>query len=162
MFCFNRQGKQEDGLVTERFRNHSGASHFTKVIVNPRMTIRLDIHDHLYYNNSKSRDPTGRWNVDNFLQRPPVDTVLRMNHYWTKSYEEYVRRKGRGQGDRYYTMRERWQLVRHLPNVCNDTFVNDSLVEWAIPLVKENLAKRRSSEHFPTLDRRGFAFSNNA
>jgi hypothetical protein len=97
MYGCNGQETQRPGLVIERFRNHSSwdtaENRHTKMIVNTRMVRRMDLHEHFYRFNLTSRGPTGNWNVHHFFHRDPVFAPLRMNHYWTNSFQEFSRKR---------------------------------------------------------------------
>jgi hypothetical protein len=149
----NGQQKKEKGLVIERFRNHTdwdySMNRHTKTIVNPRMVSSFVIHDHNYFHGQRSRDATGRWNGVPMFDRPMVRDILRINHYGTKSREEYIGKRRRGRASvgtheiAYWVNRVDRDLAEAV-----DAISNDTAILWAIPIVKERLALRsqRSAE----------------
>jgi hypothetical protein len=78
-----------DGLVTENFRKNSGAVRHAKSIINPRAAFYvapLSVHTPVYLDFGFGRTETGE-------KHPWEDTIsvnaIRVNHYFTKSYEEF-------------------------------------------------------------------------
>jgi hypothetical protein len=154
---FGSNGKEtmEDGLVIERFRCHVpwefSINTFLKSIVNPRMVLYAGIHDNAYMDGVTCRDPLGNWKDQKIQGQPPVYDVLRLYHYKTKSYEEFHRKMSRGLGITMTpqgmakimsTLRER---IRGIPCAVNDTMMN-----WAVQLVKANIAQRLEDYHRST------------
>jgi hypothetical protein len=139
---------REPGLVMERFRNHAvwnhPATYFSKVIVNPRHVTRCDVHDHYYVGGAPSVNvlgaPNGMW----LFARVPVHSVLRINHYWLKSRDEFVAKRSRG-----ISIRDDPGEIRKLINRVDQDIaetpdvISDSTIDWAIPIVKERLDERR-------------------
>jgi hypothetical protein len=151
MFGSNGQQTRLPGLVLERFRNHTSLNirenRFTKSIVNPRLIAQCDIHEHSYLSGLLTRDATGKTNIRPMLYRPAVHNVLRLNHYGTKSVEECRAKKARGWADRDFPgliamlFRKLYGEIAAL----HDIVANDTGIDWAIPLIKANLANRRES-----------------
>jgi hypothetical protein len=147
MYGSNGKEKMEDGLVIERFQRHVSwddkINRYPKSIVNPRMFGPAQVHDQLYVHELKARDPLGRWNTQDFHDREPVYEVMRLNHYWTKSYEEFYQKRSRGLStDMTPKLMELiMATVREQLNSLQDV-VNDTVMDWAIPLVKANMVKR--------------------
>jgi hypothetical protein len=78
-----------DGLVIENFRKNGGADELVKSIVNPRTSIflpYLSIHTPIYLDFGFGRTETGEQNP---WGNPVSVNTIRINHYFTKSYEEY-------------------------------------------------------------------------
>jgi hypothetical protein len=153
-FGTNGLKTRENGLVIERFPRHTAfdlyRNRHTKTIVNPRMVVRCAVHVHFYVNGKVEVDVQGRELRRSCLEHPAVHITLRVNHYWTKSEEEFRLKRLRGRA----TLRGDW-VVRQLlsafqadVNCVPDVVANDSGVAWAVPLVKENIAKR----HLDLLD----------
>jgi hypothetical protein len=150
MYGSNGKEKKEDGLVIERFQYHSNwgicENKHTKAIVNPRMVRKMGLHEHDYLYGLLSRSPNGQWNQRRMFDRPPIHEVLRINHYWTKSFEEFRQKKSRGWPGGYHK-KANGNLRSHFVTI-RDVITNDTVIAWAIPLVKENLAKRQNSSIF--------------
>jgi hypothetical protein len=103
----------------------------------------LSLHQHLYFDNHKSRDPTGKLVVTHLFHRPAVHQVLRLNHYWTKSSEEFMAKRVRGLASRTQSSPQTLIacLEKDLASV-DDAVTDDTVIEWIIPLIKMQLAKR--------------------
>jgi hypothetical protein len=149
VFGTNGKMKQEPGLVMERFPLHT---QFTlqrnclmKAIVNPRKTTGCHIHYHFYAKGELPVNAKGRPAKGLCQDGPAVFDPLRINHYWTKSVEEFRNKKLRGvafvSGAR--VIPTTLSRLRGEIREARDVVANDTGVDWAIPLVKENMAKRR-------------------
>jgi hypothetical protein len=133
------------GLVIERFLDHAPLTHIwsrvVKSIVNPRAIEGMIVHEPTYARTQKvrGRDCHGtryskpkRWST-----RTPVHDCMRINHYWTKSLEEWMKKRERGRAHSLAnrTMDEYWQFGRWFGN-------NNTWMTRHIDRVKERLAKR--------------------
>jgi hypothetical protein len=81
-----------DGLVIENFRKNSGAVRYTKSIINPRAafyTVPLSAHAPVYLDFSFGRTETGEKHP---WESPISVNTIRVNHYFTKSYEEFCKK----------------------------------------------------------------------
>ena len=85
-----------DGLVIENFKHHAAKTWGVKSIINPRLLVG--------YTNLHANFIAG-WTIDNNgkklgyinqTKNPPAYNKLRLNHYYTKSYDEYIARLNRG------------------------------------------------------------------
>ena len=85
-----------DGLVMENFKHHAAKTWGVKSIINPRLLVG--------YRNLHANFIAG-WTIDNNgkklgyinqTKNPPAYNKLRINHYYTKSYDEYIARLNRG------------------------------------------------------------------
>lgn len=85
-----------DGLVMENFKHHAAKTWGVKSIINPRLLVG--------YKNLHANFIAG-WTIDNNgkklgyinqTKNPPAYNKLRCNHYYTKSFDEYVARLNRG------------------------------------------------------------------
>jgi hypothetical protein len=79
------------------------------------------------------------------LERPPCHQRLRINQYWTKSFEEFFLKISRGRAAPQKDWNITWLLqnLREVLDSIPDVIKNDTALDWAVPLVKENLEKRR-------------------
>lgn len=147
-FGTNGKNRWEHGLVIERFSRHTTfnltRNRFAKTIVNPRRTIHCGIHDCVYVDGALPVDLKGIEVKGRCLDRPPVHDTLRINHYKMKSVEEFQIKLLRGRAD-IWTLQSRpiRRVFRENMIEFQDVVANDSAVEWAIPLVKASMAKRR-------------------
>jgi hypothetical protein len=144
----NSKRRREDGLVIERFRNHtewdSPLSRGGKEIATSHMIVKFRVHNHHYWRGIVV-SPTGRRFLGNRFRHPPEFKLLWINHYRTKSLEEYVQKVERGSSYWYYSPQTIRQQIKQIPAELapyRDTVTNDKTVDWAIPIVKRNLAAR--------------------
>jgi hypothetical protein len=150
VFGSNGQQQRSPGLVIERFRNHTSLNitrnRHTKTIVNPRLVTHCVIHEHFYVTRVPTQGPTGRPNLEGMFNREPIHRVLRINHYWIKSAEEFAEKRARGRAGVYFPGITKQLLHAMGDDIAStrDDVPNDSAVDWAIPLIKANFANRRS------------------
>jgi hypothetical protein len=73
--------------------------------------------------------------------------VLRINHYWTKSTEEFTAKRSRGRADQDYPgiVRKMIRQINQDIAMAKDVVANDTAIDWAIPFIKANLVKRHIS-----------------
>lgn len=85
-----------DGLVMENFKHRAKIGGGVKSIINPRLLVE--------YTNMHANFIAG-WTIDNNGKKlgyinqsknPPAFNKLRCNHYYTKSYDEYIARLNKG------------------------------------------------------------------
>jgi hypothetical protein len=147
MFGTNGKKFKEDGLVIERFSRHtawgSPRNRQGKTIVNPRMVRSCIVHDHFFVK-GRSVNVKGKPIIRRYEWTPAVHEILWINHYWTKSEEEFRAKRLRGSAHVQHPGLVRERMARFEKDIKDhpDVVANASGVEWAIPLVKENLAKR--------------------
>lgn len=90
--------KKQDGLVMENYKYHAGDTKLSgiKAIVNPRLFLEY---------RSPHANLIGGFTIDNNGKKlgridqtnnPPPFNKLRCNHYYTKSYEDYIEKYNRG------------------------------------------------------------------
>jgi hypothetical protein len=136
IYGWNRKNRKGNGLVIERFPYHSDwkvrSNRFVKLIVQPRKVKFLHVHTGVFQS-GRSDNLCGFNTRFSMFQRPPCHKILRINHYWSKSKEEWVRKliRGRGSDTQVYPI--------SLVNTVKDTVMNDTIMDWYIPRVKANL-----------------------
>ena len=85
-----------DGLLIENYKWHAEKQSGIKSIINPRLLI--EYHSlHANFIAGWTIDNNGRklGRIDQTNNPPPYNN-LRLNHYYTKSYDEYIARQARG------------------------------------------------------------------
>ncbi len=85
-----------DGLLMENYKWHAEKQSGIKSIINPRLLI--EYHSlHANFIAGWTIDNNGRklGRIDQTNNPPPYNN-LRLNHYYTKSYDEYIARQARG------------------------------------------------------------------
>jgi hypothetical protein len=136
------QKNKKNGLVVERFKDHSSTdfdrNRHIKTILNPRYTLRINIHDALYIHNMFSVNIHKKRVKTFFLERDGIYDKIRINHYFTKSYEEFLQKRQRGMADRNMETRPLKDFYDHDRNEEK----NDSIMDKYIPVLYENLRQR--------------------
>lgn len=89
---------KQEGLVTKRFRYRSRLpDKHVKSIVRPRLTVEVGKNPHYFLTNGSTVDEKGAIREGFYgLKEGGTIDVLRINHYHTKSKEEYFIRKTLG------------------------------------------------------------------
>jgi len=147
----NGKKEKENGLVIERFKAHSliefESNRNVKTILNPRSVVNINIHasEYIFWRNGVNSNKekvkcffSERDKVFPFLKRDGVFDKIVVNHYFTKSYEEYVLRRSLGKAtdnNVKYGMEAFYKYDK------ND-IKNDPIMDKYIPLVYENLKLR--------------------
>ncbi|MDR2602886.1 MAG: glycosyltransferase family 92 protein [Spirochaetaceae bacterium] len=131
-----------NGLVIERFKDHSETdfyqNRFTKAIVNPRKTIIINVHGSTYIHGALGvkSDQTAEQNIS--VSASIHYDKIRINHYYGKSYEEFLNKKNRGRGTNV--------TIRYIDDnfyaLDRNEVKNDPIMDKYIPLIYENLKKR--------------------
>ncbi len=129
-----------DGLVLERFTAHSeegfGGNVLIKTIANPREIKEMVVH-HALYRGGFAKDEVGR-----IIAGPRGECSvkkIRMNHYFGKSFEEFVQKRNRGKADNVFDdLRPFEDFEHHNRNEIKD----DKTAEKYILPIKEALRKK--------------------
>jgi hypothetical protein len=137
--------QKTNGLVIERFKDHdnwdSHYNHTAKSIVNPRYVFYMAAHIAEYADGMNSVNTNNEINLKACFDRPVLHDKLRVNHYFTKSLEEFSVKISRGRA----VSPNRFSLDEFYRRDCND-IKNDTIMDKYIPLVKENILKRFSEK----------------
>jgi hypothetical protein len=141
--------KKTEGLVIERFTHHSRFDAMTnrggKSIVNPRCVLHMATpHIAEYFDGECSVDTHKNKNILSSIDRPPLHDTIRLNHYGTKSFEEFTARIDLGKV--YYPIGngpvETKIPVAEFYNRDLNDITDDAIMEKYIPAVKERLRRR--------------------
>jgi hypothetical protein len=150
------QVNRTSGLVMERFVDHAPLthlwSHIVKSIVNPRAIREMDVHepDYTWRQKMRGRDCHGTryskplW----WAKRNAVHDCIHINHYWTKSFEEWMEKRERGRAPG--TMKRDVSAYEEFGYWFGN---NDTLMDRHIRVVKERLTKRMSGMPTPCAHR---------
>lgn len=85
-----------DGLLIENFKHHAKNTWGVKSIINPRLVYSMT-NPHVHKVAGFTIDENGKkLGYINQSKNPPAHNKLRLNHYYTKSYDEYIERLNRG------------------------------------------------------------------
>lgn len=141
--------------VLERFlyraKNDFDANKHVKSIVNPRcVELILNPHFVKYYENKCSINENGEI-IPSFFSEPCTTNKIGINHYFTKSKEEYIRKKQRGKADSIFTEYDMQLFESHNKN---DVF-DDGILEYRA--VRQGLQESRGGiENLQQINQRRF------
>lgn len=149
MYGSSGERHRRDGLVIERFKRHGKTDGrfwgqgIIKTICNPRAVFKMDIHTPFYFRFAKAVNPDKKIRKRHYKDTVPVYDRIRINHYFTKSYDECLLKQKRGRAD----MKGKHDPLIFEYGDINDVY--DELMDKYIPLVSENIRKRRGQNDRP-------------
>jgi len=118
-YGFGGQYAKPEGLVIENYTKNDGMYATYKSIVNPRMAVSAtSAHGFSYILNKHAVNEKGipinksGWCVDD-VSKAGIEAI-RINHYYTKSYEEYIQKSKRNRHG-FYIYRERYKVPDYDP-----------------------------------------------
>jgi hypothetical protein len=129
-------------LVIERFKKHRSRDDFfgrvVKTICNPRAVFKMDVHEPFYFSFAVAVNSNRDSRKKHYMDIEQVYDKIRINHYFTKSYDECLLKlkKGRVDGKGQYT-----------PLAFEEQDKNDEysdIMDKYIPQVLANIEKRRN------------------
>ncbi len=131
-------------LVIERFTKHSTKdferNYFYKSIVNPRLVFKMWIHSAIFVGNITTINED-KHKIKRNAQTQNVNiNKIRINHYWGKSYEEFLAKQQRWtpkNGKKTYLIKDNLFFY----NNRNDIEDKTTMQKYIKP-IKENLKKR--------------------
>jgi hypothetical protein len=131
--------KKTDGLVIERFKDHSPFDFINnrgvKSIVNPRYVFfMLTAHVAEYFDGEWSVDTNKNKNIKGSLDRPALHDKLRRNHYACKSFEEFTSRIDLGRA----SSPGKLSIDEFRNRDCNE-IKNDTIMDKYIQKIKWNI-----------------------
>lgn len=132
----NGHSTKTDGLIFERFKAHSErefrANYHVKCLVNPREVVEMNIHGAVYQGGF-ALDENGEV-VSDALGKRPSHSRIKINHYFGKSFEEFLRKRERG---RAASLGKRDLDIFEEHN--RNEIKGDTSADKYIPLLKEKL-----------------------
>jgi glycosyltransferase involved in cell wall biosynthesis len=140
MYGDNGQERKTEGLIIERFRTRSfeefAVNKHVKSIVNPRAVYMAGVHNAVYFDAQYSVNTNKVANKHYFSDRNGCFDKVVINHYFTRSLEEYLLKQKVGRAD---SSPQRNMIFYEMYNK-ND--VLDNTMDKYIPLIKEKLKER--------------------
>jgi len=131
MYGFCSHFEKPKGLIIKNFTRNDGIHEGYKSIVNPRTVIKYYVHSATHFFNIEVVNEQG---IDSFLCNISKSSIekIRINHYYTKSYEEYTKkiiksREGWPGADKY-------NLPEYDPDYLSHN--EDSIINRFIPLLQ--------------------------
>ena len=129
MFGSNGHQKRPEGLVISNYtRAQEKPAQIIKSIVNPRRILRSKPSTHYWIYKNRQMAVDERFNpIKTSRGAEGITEVLRINHYWSKSYEDGVAKFARGYVDQWGVANPRtmdsWREWDSGMNVVEDTLV---------------------------------------
>ena len=125
--------KKENGLVIERFKDHSESEYYknryVKTILNPRFTYYIHAHVSDYVFGKYSVTPDKEKVSTHYLKRQiNGHDKIRINHYYCKSYEEFLVKKARGRVSKH-TIETRILPMENFESYDRNEIKNDSIMD---------------------------------
>ena len=145
---YGSSGKKtkEDGLVIEGFKDHSLSEFeknlYVKTILNPRFTVAMHIHNAKYTIGKYSVNPNKEILKVHYLNRERcVQDKIRINHYYGKSYEEFLLKRSRGRATQK-SEKTRIRPIQLFFDYDKNDIKNDPIMDKYIPLIYKNIKQR--------------------
>jgi hypothetical protein len=119
--------RPQGGVMANYTRRAAGPNRHVKSIVNPRRVIKYGNSHYWFYSNAALAVNTARVPVHGSFSEPAVADVLRINHYYSKSQEDFMAKAGMkswvdGEGARFPSRTaEAWAKVASANNDVEDT-----------------------------------------
>jgi hypothetical protein len=137
LYGYGGHREKPDGLVIENFRKSGGANVCIKTISNPRAAFflsPLSLHTPIYLDLAFGFTET----AEGFPWSATISVnTIRVNHYFTKSYEEYVQKLLRNKA--WLPVHYRFDIPEYDPNYSSQ--YDDPIMDKYIALVKDKLEK---------------------
>lgn len=144
VFGSSEKKVKEDGLVIERFKWHAKNDYISeyKPIFRPESAIKMNF-PHWVDVIGKTVDEAGnRYFRYPLLSknnvRPALKNTIRINHYYSKSWEEFLEKRSRGYADHSGDERSEYDFKRHDKNDESDTILNCLIVTLKKKLREDN------------------------
>jgi hypothetical protein len=129
-------------LVIERFKRHEKMDGFVgrcvKTICNPRAVYKMDIHEPFYFRFAIAVNSSKNAQKFYYMDIEQVYDKIRINHYFTKSYDECLLKLHRGKADQ----KEQYTSSAFEQQDKNDEY--SDIMDKYIPQVLANIEKRRN------------------
>lgn len=142
-FGSNGHKEKTPGLVIERFtKSQQGANRHVKSIVNMMWAKSVGKDPHTFYTHGTVIDENGMTLEKDYAKSEPCSSeFLWINHYHTKSWEEYQKRKSRpdsGTGKKYSADKVKEKFDAHDINFCEDLWAMERAEKVKAELRKRN------------------------
>jgi hypothetical protein len=142
LYGSSRHQTKTEGLVIERFKDHSSSDILTnrgvKSIVNPRYVCYMPTaHVAEFFNGEYGVDSHHNKAVVSSLNREPIHDKIRINHYGSKSLEEFTSRIDLGRASSPGKLR-----IEEFYRRDHNEIKNDTIMDKYIQNIKEKLKQR--------------------
>lgn len=123
---FTRRGEKNFGLYELKNNRPSAYGNvFLKLIANPRRVKEMIVHHAIYFENYYSANENGLKLPSGQIQQPVAAEKIAINHYFTKSREEFDLKRVRGRADTVLKWTENYFKLYD----CNDVF-DDGILKY--------------------------------
>jgi len=134
MYGFSGHREKPEGLIIENFIRNEGIQAEYKSIVNPRTVILYQVHAALHFFKIEMVNEQGKKAYIPDVLRANIEKI-RINHYYTKSYEEYTQKIIKSRAG--WPKANKYNLLEYDPDYLSHN--EDNIMERFIPLLKQHL-----------------------
>ena len=136
-FCGHRE--KPGGLITENYTRNEGIQEEYKSIVNPRTVILYQVHAALHFFYIEGVNEQGRKAYKPNVSQSSIEKI-RINHYYTKSYEEYTQKIIKSRSG--WPKAVKYDLPEYSPDYLSHN--EDTIMNKYIPLLKQRMLNCKS------------------
>jgi hypothetical protein len=136
MYGFSGHREKPEGLIIENFTKNDGIHEGIKSIVNPRMVIQYQVHAAMFFFNIEAVNETGKKTYKPNISQASIEKI-RINHYYAKSYEEYVEKINKNQAG--WPKADKYNLPEYDPDYLSHN--EDAIMNRFIEPLKQCLFK---------------------
>lgn len=142
MYGSSGQKNKTDGLVIERFKYHSikdfRGNECIKTIIMPRYVISINHPHYANYMTGKFCVNTDKEKINGPFNPHILYDKIRINHYFVKSYDEYLQKRQRGRAS--YSNGETRSIEEFYDHDRNEE--HDIIMDKYIPVIYKKLQER--------------------
>jgi hypothetical protein len=135
MYGFSGHKEKPKGLVIENFTKNDGIHHGYKSIVNPRTVIEYQVHAALHFFKIEVVNEKGIDAYECDVSKSGIDKI-RINHYYTKSYEEYSEKVIKGRAG--WPGADKYNLPEYDPDYLSN--YKDNIMDRFVQPLKERMS----------------------
>lgn len=134
MYGYSGHREKPEGLIIENFTRNDGIQEDIKSIVNPRTVIQYQVHAALHFFKIEVVNEQGKKAYIPNISQSSIEKI-RINHYYTKSYEEYTQKIIKSRSG--WPKASKYNLPEYNPDYlsCNE----DTIMNRFIPFLKQRL-----------------------
>jgi len=136
MYGFSGHREKPQGLVIENFTRNDGVYKGIKSIVNPRTVIQYQVHAGLHFFKIEVVNEQGKKAYTPNILQASIEKI-RINHYYTKSYEEYTQKIIKSRTG--WPRAEKYNLPEYDPDYLSHK--DDTIMDKYIQKVKDSLKR---------------------
>jgi hypothetical protein len=133
-YGFSGHREKPKGLIIENFTKHDGICEEIKSIVNPRTVIQYQVHAALHFFKINIINERGYKAYIPNVSQAGIERI-RINHYYTKSYEEYAEKIIKGR--KGWPKATKYNLPEFDPDYLSHN--EDITIKRFVPLLKQHM-----------------------